>query len=205
MTTYAGKRNPFYGKTHTAETRALIAERSKEWWKENPGHNPRRNKPLSLEEKKRFSQVMRGRKHSVETREKMRLAHLGRKHTPETRRKISVAHNRYFLSGKAWQSSLEKRGRVLLKRYGLGSRIRIGDHVYDAGSKTRKIIVEVDGCYPHDHRCTIVNFRRGPSYARKKDLRLTQRALIRGYRVLRLLECEENQWHRQLKEFLSNV
>ena len=59
-----GEKNPFFGKTHSSETKKLLSEK-------------RKNRP--------------GKKHTEETKEKIRRKLLGRKVSKETRLKLSIA------------------------------------------------------------------------------------------------------------------
>ena len=63
-----GKKNPFYGKTHSEKTKKMLRERV-----------------YSEKTRKRISLAGMGRKHSEETKRKM----TGRRHTEETKRKMS--------------------------------------------------------------------------------------------------------------------
>ena len=63
-----GKKNPFYGKTHSEKTKKILRERV-----------------YSEETRKRIGLAGMGRKHSEETKRKM----TGRRHTEETKRKMS--------------------------------------------------------------------------------------------------------------------
>ena len=63
-----GKKNPFYGKTHSEKTKKMLRERV---------HSEKTRKRISL--------AGMGRKHSEETKRKMR----GRRHTEKTKRKMS--------------------------------------------------------------------------------------------------------------------
>ena len=64
----SGKKNPFYGKTHSEKTKKMLRERV-----------------YSEKTRKRISLAGMGRKHSEETKRKM----TGRRHTEETKRKMS--------------------------------------------------------------------------------------------------------------------
>lgn len=82
-----GENNPFYGKTHSEETKRRIAEKT------------RRNKlgtKLTEEHKKKISESQKGRIVSLETRKKMSkittMRNLGSKHSEETKRKISESN-----------------------------------------------------------------------------------------------------------------
>jgi hypothetical protein len=81
---YDGEQNPFYGKTHTEETKELLKERTTETWKNQP-------------------HPWIGRKHSEESKRKMREAHTGEKNhfygkspSEETRRKQSEARKLWW-------------------------------------------------------------------------------------------------------------
>ena len=65
-----GKKNPFYGKTHSEKTKKMLRERV-----------------YSEKTRKKIGLAGMGRKHSEETKRKM----TGRRHTEETKSKISEA------------------------------------------------------------------------------------------------------------------
>lgn len=105
---YDGENNPFYGKTHTLETREKISEHHKEYYKD-PEHRKPLSHPLTDEQKEKLSNSlkqyyqthdspMKGQHHSEETKEKLRnVPHkkgedhpwFGRHHTDETKEKLS--------------------------------------------------------------------------------------------------------------------
>jgi len=67
-----GKKNPFYGKHHTEETKKFLSERV-----------------ISKETKKRMSQAKKGKKLSKEHSRKIALGNTGKKRTPEVKKKMS--------------------------------------------------------------------------------------------------------------------
>lgn len=97
----AGRKNSFWGKHHTAETRNKISTSLKQRF-DRIGRKPRtrstddeRRKKLSESLKRRWKTHRHprlGKRHTVEARERMRFARLGRKHTDETRAKISASN-----------------------------------------------------------------------------------------------------------------
>ena len=82
-----GENNPFYGKTHSEETKRRIAEKSS---RNNLG------KKLTEEHKKKISESHKGKIVSKETREKMSkittARNLGSRHSEETKRRISESN-----------------------------------------------------------------------------------------------------------------
>ena len=82
-----GENNPFYGKTHSEETKRRIAEKSS---------RNKLGKKLTEEHKKKISESHKGKIVSLETRKKMSeittMRNLGSKHSDETKRKISESN-----------------------------------------------------------------------------------------------------------------
>lgn len=86
-----GIKNPFYGKTHSEETKLIISKTNKgrKWTeeerkKERGGENhPQYGKPLSEERKKKISDAHKGKIVSEETREKMSISRTGKVQTRE--------------------------------------------------------------------------------------------------------------------------
>lgn len=76
-----GSKNPFYGKSHTEETREKLRQHNK-------GKSPPAKTPDGL---RRISEAHKGKVLSEETKNKIRLSRLGKKHTEESKRKIKEA------------------------------------------------------------------------------------------------------------------
>jgi NUMOD3 motif len=76
-----GEKNGFYGKHHSAETKQLLSQKSKN----NQNCVGRKH---TLEAKMNMSKSQIGKKHSEKAKAKMRL----RKHSDETKQKMSQAH-----------------------------------------------------------------------------------------------------------------
>ena len=93
-----GKKNPFYGKTHSEKTKKMLRERV-----------------YSEKTRKRISLAGMGRKHSEETKRKM----TGRRHTEETKRKMSKSRKgekHYNFGGKLRHNKLTFKGRKHTKK-----------------------------------------------------------------------------------------
>ena len=93
-----GKKNPFYGKTHSEKTKKMLRERV-----------------YSEKTRKRISLAGMGRKHSEETKRKM----TGRRHTEETKRKMSKSRKgekHYNFGGKLRHDKLTFKGRKHTKK-----------------------------------------------------------------------------------------
>lgn len=124
----SGENNPFYGKTHTEETRTKL----KAWHVANPDfarnnmlgkkHSEeaiakmreyQRNRPAMTEEtKKKIGDFHRGKPKNPDAIEKTRQANIGRKKSDEERKKISDA-----LTGKPW-SEAQRAGIMASLKYG---------------------------------------------------------------------------------------
>jgi len=77
-----GENNPFYGRSHTEETKRKLSELT-------IGKQRSLNRRLSDETKKRISEAKIGKKMSDEARRHMSEGQKGRKHTEETRKRMS--------------------------------------------------------------------------------------------------------------------
>jgi 5-methylcytosine-specific restriction endonuclease McrA len=124
----SGENNPFYGKTHTEETRTKL----KAWHAANPDFTrnnmlgkkhseeaiakmseyQRNRPPMTEETKRKIGDFQRGKPKNPEAIEKTRLSNIGRKKTPEERKKISDA-----LTGKPW-SEAQRAGIMASLKYG---------------------------------------------------------------------------------------
>jgi hypothetical protein len=89
---YDGEQNPFYGKTHTEETKELLKERTTETWKNQP--HPWIGKKHSEESKKKMSESRKGEKNYF----------YGKSPSEETRRKQSEARKLWWERKKQQQN-----------------------------------------------------------------------------------------------------
>ena len=90
-----GENNPFYGKTHSAETRRKLSQANK-GRKQSAEHRRKnseaqRGRTVSTETRRKLSEAHKGRTFSAETLRKMSEASRGRKHSAEALRKMSEA------------------------------------------------------------------------------------------------------------------
>jgi hypothetical protein len=81
---FTGENNPFYGKTHSDETKEILRQKTTEIWKKHP--HPWINRKHTEETKVKFRENNKGEKNpnygktqSEETKEKVRLAKIGTK------------------------------------------------------------------------------------------------------------------------------
>ena len=86
-----GENNPFYGKTHTPETKKEISETLKGKYRTGKFVNAFKDHKHSDETKEKIGNKARGRECSDETRKKMSKAHKGRKFTEEHKEKLKLA------------------------------------------------------------------------------------------------------------------
>lgn len=123
-----GENNPFFGKTHTDETR----EKIKAWHAANPEHArnamkgrkhtpeaiakmqefQRNRPPMSAETRKKIGDFHRGKPKNPESYEITRQANIGRKMTDETKAKISKA-----TKGRKWTQA-QREGITASLKYG---------------------------------------------------------------------------------------
>lgn len=137
-----------------------------------------------------------GKKASDETKAKMRAAALGRSHRPETRAKISEKNkqNGCHLSSRGRRLSrteatvgahLETLGMPFEPQHVLPGSTRL----FDFAIPTRRILIEVDGCYFHG--CTSCG-RPGLPNNLKSDAEKTQLAKDHGWLLIRIPEHAVN-------------
>lgn len=74
--TYAGSNNPFFGKTHTNESKKKMSISS------SGINHPNYGKHLSMETRNKISNSTKGRVHSLETRNKLSASHIGNHSRP---------------------------------------------------------------------------------------------------------------------------
>ncbi len=144
---------------------------------------------------------MHNKKISTAHRKKLSIAHTGKKASSVTRAKMSVAQRKRIASGRVFSSKLEARGRLILKKFGLDKRVYLEGYHFDGGDKRRKIVVEIDGCWIHDHRCT---GRVGHPDAKTNDRRRRRVAKQFGYKLIILRECKEHIWKKSLQRRIDN-
>lgn len=94
-----------------------------------------------------------------------------------------------------YHSALEERAAVLLLPLGYKRFVWLGQNSYDFGLADKSLVIEVNGCYWHDHRfvnpaCSIEP-RPG---VRKRDLEKRALCVERGVTLIELWECEEAYW-----------
>ncbi len=164
-------------------------------------------KSMSEESRAKIRTFQTGRKHppwTPETRAKQRLAHLGKSPTPETRAKLSArmctpeAHARLCTQRAQRVISFkdtkpEVAVQTLLRDCGIEftthQRIPGLNHQWDIVIESKKILIEVDGCYWHGCSC-----RAGrKSYTNPNDIPCTTYAVAAGWTVIRIRECEINK------------
>jgi hypothetical protein len=124
----SGENNPFYGKTHTEETRTKL----KAWHAANPdfarnnmlgkkhseeaiakmSEYQRNRPPMTEETKRKIGDFHRGKPKNPDAIEKTRQANIGRKKTDEERKKISDAQK-----GRSWTEA-QRAGIMASLKYG---------------------------------------------------------------------------------------
>lgn len=131
-------------------------------------------------------------------REAQRQRKLGHKPSAETRKKMRISQRRRIRTGRVFHSKLELRARFLLKEFGLDNRVYFSNYAFDGGDSDRKIVVEVDGCWVHDHRC---NGRKGHPDGRLRNRLRKRLAESKGFDLIVLRECGEQDWAKSLRRF----
>jgi G:T-mismatch repair DNA endonuclease (very short patch repair protein) len=77
--------------------------------------------------------------------------------------------------------------------------VRIGGHAFDYASADRLVLIEVNGCYWHDHRSVDPACKaQGRTGAVAKDERVRSIAARAGAVLVELWECQEARWPQHL-------
>lgn len=129
----SGKNNPMWGETHSEETRKLISQKVLEWHKNH--NHPNLGRPMDEEQKRKLSEVHKGKKLSLEHKKKIGQSlkegyasgqfspprgMLGKKHSREACEKIVEANEGKAMSDSARQKMCEIRAKILPCKYGCG-------------------------------------------------------------------------------------
>jgi len=135
---------------------------------------------------------------SAETRAKIGATLAGRRPSPDHLAKQQAGLERWRAAGgRVWRSKLELRAAALLP--GFEPQIYIGRHAFDYGSPDRLTLIEVNGCFWHDHRSVDLTCPyRGRGGAAQRDERTRVIAADAGATLIELWECQEALWPRQL-------
>lgn len=108
-----GENNPFYGKKHTPEAKAKIAEASR-----NRIHKDETRKKLSIASKKRgISSQCREASHSKQAKEKRRNSMLGQKRSIESKEKMRQARIAYLMRTHPKYQNQKKEDEVVSNAY----------------------------------------------------------------------------------------
>lgn len=151
--------------------------------------------PISEDHKRRIGEASRGHTLSEEARARISAARKGKSFTEEHRAKLSEAAKQRWARDDApvFRSKTEIRVGWLLEPFGFVPQFRIDGHrhPYDYGHAERKVVVEVHGCYWHDHDCGIKTLK---SDVRARDARHKQTAEVAKYQLVTLWQCQERDW-----------
>jgi len=162
-----------------------------------------RGVPKSAEQRARTSATLKGHSTSPETRAKIRATLMGRRPGPQhlARQRAGLSHWRETIN-RTWRSQLELRAAQFLP--GFEPQVRIEGHAFDYASPDRLILVEVNGCFWHDHRSIDSTCSRsGRRGAAAKDERTRAIAARAGAVLIELWECREGTWPQTLAAQLS--
>jgi hypothetical protein len=149
-------------------------------------------------QKARTSASLMGHSVSAETRAKIGASLTGRRPSSGHLARQQAGLERWRAAGgRVWRSKLEIRAGALLP--GFEPQVYIGRHAFDYGSPDRLTLVEVNGCFWHDHRSVDPTCPyRGRAGAIERNGRTRVVALNAGARLIELWECQEALWPRQL-------
>lgn len=137
---------------------------------------------------------------SPETRAKISASLKGRRPSPERLARQQAGLQRWRDTTKhIWRSRLEVRAAALLP--GFEPQVQIGRHAFDYASEDRLTLVEVNGCFWHDHRSVDPACPHpGRRQAAHKDERTRAIAARAGAELVELWECQEALWPQQLAD-----
>lgn len=157
-----------------------------------------RGVPKTAEQRARTSASLRGHPISPETRAKISASLKGRRPPPERLAKQLAGLAQWRTTTKRMvRSQLEIRAAALFP--GFEPQVHIGRHVFDYASPDRLTLVEVNGCYWHNHRssdstCPLPG-RPQPTHQDERTRAIAARA---GAVLVELWECQEARWPQQL-------
>lgn len=131
----------------------------------------------------------------IERMRNLGLARRGIPLAPDHRAKIVAAMDRWYVDGRCFHSELEKRAAEWLLPLGYRRFPRYERHAFDFGSPDGRTVIEVNGCYWHDHRAIDAAC---PIIPRPGRLEIDQRHRAIAYRhnleLIELWECQESDW-----------
>lgn len=140
-------------------------------------------------------------------------AMLGLPYVPAPER-ASARQAERILSGDAFKPSrLERSAASLLEPLGFhAQRIRRGSHTFDYAHVTEPKVVEINGCYWHDHHVSkhscpvrpVANLKGGGT-PRQRDEHVRMVARKHGLALLELWECERTAWEVQILKWLDTL
>jgi len=168
--------------------------------------NGLRGRKLTDEHKAKIGAGGRGKKRTQEFCDRISRLRTGIKFTDAQREKLRIATTARWARGDviAWRSKLEQSIEWLLKPLGftVGFRFEFGaSHPYDYGNRERRILIEVNGCYWHDHRCGMIRKRvKDAEQVRANDKRYAEQAEAAGFKLIVLWQCQEKEWPLILKQ-----
>lgn len=136
-----------------------------------------------------------GHPKSAEVRAKIAAAKRGVPHSEETKARRRAAMDRIYLSHGRFHSALEQRAAEWLLPLGYRRFPRFEGHAFDFGTVDLQTVIEVNGCYWHDHRAVDPTC---PTTPRPGRLELDQRYRAIAYRngltLVELWGCQEASW-----------
>ena len=128
--------------------------------------------------------------------------------------RLSAAVSARFLSGRSFHSALEIGAGPLLEPLGFRSQQMARDsHRFDYGAPERSAVVEINGCYWHDHRVIAPECPHRPrtsldNHGRtvaERDEIIRHKASSHGLALLELWECQRAEWPARVAAFVSVI
>lgn len=161
-----------------------------------------------------MSKAHTGHRKSVKTKKILSIQMKKRWEDPKFRTRMlpKIARNRRKAGVSVKRATkLELRAKKLLLPLSFKHRVRLTQrgHIFDFGNHITKILVEVDGCYYHNHTC-LSPTRKAASKSWRKRLLLSHKirrqiAMDKEYRLVVLRECKEQKWPVIIEDFQERI
>ena len=124
----------------------------------------------------------------------------------------------YPINKKGFISDLEKRSALWLLPFGLyhqsavKRRLRLEGHTFDFSNRALGLVLEINGCYWHQHQFIKLSCPIGPNVSPgprttglERDQFVRQIADRHGLSLIELWECEQAKWPTQVQSWLEKI
>ena len=136
----------------------------------------------------------------------LHAAQRGRKMRRESVAKWQASIEKRYLHNGSFHSTLEERAAAWLLPRGYKRFVWIGQNSFDFGLADKSLVIEIQGCYWHDHRTIKPSCRHDPKPGVGwRDVQKRAFCRERGVTLIELWECEESDWPDILNRLLAAV